>query len=141
MEFKEDVLAKLLPKSREVWYVDINKLLLHGDPKHKKPLKPVIIVATKECLKHGCRLINIIPLTSQGQPDKFRFPVPKKCYEDIENDFNPRTFSLSLIQLYQPLDFKFFSKKCGLLDLDSYQQIKEALCKYVIGYTEHDFSP
>jgi hypothetical protein len=131
------------PTAREVWYVDDSEVRLHVDKRILKGKRPVLIACSSSLLTAQSNIINVVPLTTHGSPDRLCFPITQ-AYERTFGGFLPDPNSLALIQFYQPIDVRYFDKnvgKIGVVDVVSYNTILQILCSEVIGYTGFDFSP
>ena len=138
---QEQLLQKVCPpKQAEIWYADDDKILMDDPNKKDKNNRPVLVVAHSELLKVPCNIVNIIPLSTSGNPDRIRFPIGT-AFENVCNDFHPDENSLALLALYQPLRVKCFQRKCATLNSNTYSAILLTLCQYVIGFDALDFTP
>jgi len=132
-----------MPQPREVWYVDDSEIRLHADKRIPKGKRPVLIACSSELLNVDASIINVIPLTTQGTPDKLSFPITQ-AYERTFGGFLPDPNSLALIQFFQPIEFRYFDSQegaIGVIDESSYNAILNILCTEVIGYHGFDLNP
>lgn len=136
---KDQLISLNPPQPREVWIVNDSDVRLHSENRQLKKGRPVLIVSSEKLTKPQCSLINIIPLTTSKMPDKLIFPV-FRSYEELHEEYKPKEGSTALIQFYQPIETKYFVKKCGKIDATSYNAIQYILCTEVIGYCDFDLS-
>jgi hypothetical protein len=126
-----------------VWYVDDSEVRLHPENRIIKGPRPVLIACALPLLTKKSSIINVIPFSTQGEPDKLCFPIAQG-YGCPYGGFVPDLKSLALIQFYQPIEYKYFDDKrgaIGLIDDISYNAILDILCTEVIGYHGFDLSP
>jgi hypothetical protein len=125
------------PSPREVWQVKNEKLTMDGDRKKPVEYRPVLVVSHDDLSFPGCQIVNVIPLSTSGSPDTYRFPV-YSGFTNIETDFNPDKNSLALLKFYQPIKYSEFGNKCCTLDETTYEALKITLCVSVIGAYQFD---
>ena len=136
----QQILKKVRPPQQaEIWYADDDKILMDDPQKVDKNNRPVLVVSHLDLLKTPCNMVNVIPLSTSGSPDKIRFPIGA-AYENICNDFRPNPNSMALLALYQPIRISCFSTKCARIDLNTYSAIIRVLCQSVIGLEEFNFT-
>jgi len=137
-----DKLIKLIPpRQREVWIVQYQEIRMNPNNRTDKIGRPVLIVTSIELLNNpNYPLINIIPLSTSGEPDRLCIPI-ERAYEEIVNGFVPDKNSLAVIPYYQPIELKFFNSdgRCGRIDEVTYGVIVNLLCHEVIGLEDYDF--
>ena len=121
------------PQPREVWLIDANAVNLNAPSKDLKFARPVIIVTNHKLAKPRANVINIVPTTTKNEPGLLNFPI-YRGYEECYYNFKPDPKSTALLQFYRPIKRSFFIKRCGLLNIETYEAIQYSLCTEVIGY-------
>lgn len=128
------------PKQREVWLIEDKEIRLNPNNREDKYRRPALVVSAKELLNNkDFPLVNIIPLSRQGKPDKLSFPVASG-YEECTDDFKPDSSSLAVLPYYQPIEKKFFKQRCGTIDEITYNAIVNLLCSEVVGCEDFDLN-
>lgn len=127
-----------IPQPREIWIVEDLEVRLHSEGRVDKRGRPVLVMTSKALTRPEATIINAIPLTTSNAYDELTFPIAR-AYESTEPGFTPDKKSAALIQFYQPIEIKYFKKKCGLICKDVYWGIRHTLCMKVIGEPDYDF--
>lgn len=136
-----DKLIKVIPpKQREVWMIEDSELRMHPDKRNDKNGRPALILASTNFLNDSnYPLLNVIPLSTSVQPDTLIFPIAS-AYEELAQDFIPNKKSCAIIPFYQPIELKYFIKRCGTIEENAYNAIVHILCTEIIGYDSYDFN-
>ncbi len=131
-----------VPKTREVWIVKDNQIRFIPENNRTFHEYRFVLVAmnAKYCTPENM-IINIIPLSSKKQKqDIFVYSVSNK-YEDLNSNPQLRQSSSAIINLYQPIDKKYFFSYVGRLDETCYNSIINILSTYLINNVGFDMSP
>jgi len=126
------------PQPREVWIVDPKGVQLDSPSRDPKKGRPVLVVTDYKLTRPGAYLFNIIPTTTKGRIGRFRFPIAR-AYEYSDPWFIPESNSLALIRHFKPIKIDYFIKRCGYLDVTSYETIQNILCFEVIGLPRESY--
>jgi len=122
-----------MPKPREIWQVKDLEVRLHSESRVDKGRRPVLVLYSK-AIEHADRaLVNVLPLSASAQADRFIFPIARGYCQTFAG-FVPDKNSMALVNFYQPIESKYFEKKCGLIDEGCYNAIVNILCCDLIGY-------
>jgi len=127
------------PQPREVWRVKDSEVVMHTKERKDKISRPVLILSSVNRTKPKSGIVHIIPLTTSREMDALVFPLVKSAYVECVDGFKPAKNSCAVIGLYQPLLRENFLKKCGMIDENSYDAIRDILCHKIIGITESKF--
>lgn len=123
------------PYPGEIWYIDSREIVLDHERLIYIPKRPCLILSSEEVIKDCICTVNIVPLSTKGVPDRYRFPVGHGIEHCIES-FEKSEDSKALLHLYQSISRDHLNKKIARLELNTYLAVKEVLCNNVIGYTD-----
>jgi len=131
-----------IPRPGEVWLVSDEEVRFVPDQNRNfHRIRFVLVVMNDNLCTKDNIVINIVPLTTQGRPDKLLFPLRGE-YEDIakENYINRR--SKAAINHYQPIDKKYFMSNgyIGRIAQKNYYAIVELLKWELIGTSDFDLT-
>jgi len=135
---KELYALLIKPEPAEIWYIDDLEIKMHPDGRKDKVQRPALVVSSNFLLKNeNFPLINVIPLSTKGEPDALSFPVASGII-DISADYKKDNNSLAVLPYYQPIEKKYFRSRCAKIDENTYYAVVTALCLQVIGYSDYD---
>ncbi|OGU11602.1 MAG: hypothetical protein A2X61_16610 [Ignavibacteria bacterium GWB2_35_12] len=127
-------LSGIVFNSGDIWFVPDVSVQFDEDQKFKKD-RPVLIVMSKINIRVNSTILNIVPLSTQGKPERLRIPIAQG-YSETFNGFVPDKNSLALVNFYRPIDKKYFKKLIGRIDDTCLDAIKKSICFDVVGYTD-----
>lgn len=134
----EDIKKAFSYEPGGVYYFDDHKIILdREDAQGMKDGRPCLVISSPDLIQNKTNMVNVIPLSNSGDPDRFCFPISKK-YADVADDFNPTDNSLAVIPYYQPLKRDCVKAYCGKLEETTYEGIRFSLVKEVIGFQDYD---
>jgi hypothetical protein len=121
-----------------IWYVPDQTVTMTRKKGEEGKKRPVLIVCHQDLIKDiNFPIYNIIPLSRDGEPDRYSFPIDNK-YSDLSGTFKPSKKSLAILPYYQPIKKESFIEYCGKLEETCYQSIVHTLCAEIIGYDDYD---
>lgn len=127
---------KNLPRRKEVWSID-DKYVRFVEGKKSKKNRFVLVMMADDLCNEKNITYNIIPLSTQGNPDKLRIPI-YRGYEDIIDKDAVDTNSLAVLNHYQPVKRTYLSDYIGRIDEQCYQMIAEVIKSELIGWIDFD---
>ena len=123
------------PYPGEIWYVDSRKIVLDHERLIYIPKRPCLILSSEDAINECLCTVGIVPLSTKGTEDKYRFPVGHGI-ENCIDSFEKSEDSKALLHLYQCISRDHLDKRIARLELNTYLAVREVLCNNVIGYTD-----
>ncbi len=133
-----EILKKVRPpQPGDIFYINSRHIYME-DKLNDKQMRPCVVLCNCSLTTPPCESVFIVPFSSIGEEDKYRFPV-RDGFEQINEKFNPAKKCFALLNLYQPVLIDAFHEKCARLECNTYLALKETIANSILGYSEIDF--